>query len=73
MATALRDHQIAGAGLDVFVNEPAIPTALTKLDNVVLSPHAGTGTKEARLAIAREAANNLIAYLRDGRAVNRVN
>jgi lactate dehydrogenase-like 2-hydroxyacid dehydrogenase len=73
LATALRDHQIAGAGLDVFVNEPAIPTALTKLDNVVLSPHAGTGTKEARLAIAREAANNLIAYLRDGRAVNRVN
>lgn len=73
LAAALRDHQIAGAGLDVFVDEPAIPTALTKLDNVVLSPHAGTGTKEARLAIAREAANNLIAYLRDGRAVNRVN
>lgn len=73
LAAALRDHQIAGAGLDVFVDEPAIPTALTKLNNVVLSPHAGTGTKEARLAIAREAANNLIAYLRDGRAVNQVN
>lgn len=73
LVAALRDHQIAGAGLDVFVDEPAIPTALTKLDNVVLSPHAGTGTKEARLAIAREAANNLIAYLRDGQAVNRVN
>ena len=73
LAAALRDHQIAGAGLDVFVDEPAIPTALTKLDNVVLSPHAGTGTKEARLAIAREAANNLIAYLRDGQAVNQVN
>lgn len=73
LAAALRNHQIAGAGLDVFVNEPAIPTALTKLDNVVLSPHAGTGTREARLAIAREAANNLVAYLRDGQAVNRVN
>lgn len=73
LAAALRDHQIAGAGLDVFVDEPAIPTALTKLDNVVLSPHAGTGTKEARLAIAREAAHNLIAYLRDGQVVNQVN
>ena len=73
LAVALRDRQIAGAGLDVFVDEPAIPMALTKLDNVVLSPHAGTGTREARLAIAREAADNLISYLRDGQVVNRVN
>ena len=73
LAVALRDRQIAGAGLDVFVDEPAIPMALTKLDNAVLSPHAGTGAREARLAIAREAADNLISYLRDGQVVNRVN
>lgn len=38
-----------------------------------MSPHAGTGTLEARTAIAEEASNNLISYLRDGKAVNQVN
>ncbi|MGN1279470.1 MAG: NAD(P)-dependent oxidoreductase [Limosilactobacillus sp.] len=70
---ALEEHQIAGAGLDVFEDEPVVPEALTKLDNVVLSPHVGSGTMDARVAMAHEAANNLIACLRDGRPVNQVN
>ncbi|KRL56085.1 NAD(P)-dependent oxidoreductase [Furfurilactobacillus rossiae] len=70
---ALQDGQIAGAGLDVFETEPNIPESLRALDNVILSPHAGTGTLEARTAIAKEASQNLISFLRDGTAINQVN
>lgn len=70
---ALATHQIAGAGLDVFETEPDIPEALRKLDNVIMAPHAGTGTLEARTAIAKEASENLISYLVDGKALNQVN
>ena len=70
---ALATHQIAGAGLDVFETEPDIPEALRKLDNVIMAPHAGTGTLEARTTIAKEASENLISYLVDGKALNQVN
>lgn len=70
---ALKNHKIAGAGLDVFETEPTVPEELRALDNVIMSPHAGTGTLEARTAIANEASNNLISYLRDGKPVNQVN
>ena len=70
---ALKNHKIAGAGLDVFETEPEVPEALRELDNVIMSPHAGTGTLEARTAIAKEASNNLISFLKDGKAVNWVN
>lgn len=73
LITALREGEIAGAGLDVFADEPTIPAAFQQLDNVVLTPHAGTGTHEARAAIATEAADNLIAYLLNGQAANQVN
>lgn len=70
---ALKNGKIAGAGLDVFETEPDIPEELRELDNVIMSPHAGTGTLGARTAIAKEASNNLISYLKDGKAVNQVN
>lgn len=73
LVQALAAGDIAGAGLDVFHDEPTVPVELTKLDNVVLSPHAGTGTHEARAAIATEAANNLVAFLINGQATNQVN
>lgn len=73
LINALKNHEIAGAGLDVFETEPEIPEALRELDNVIMSPHAGTGTLEARTAIAKEASNNLISFLKDGKAVNWVN
>lgn len=70
---ALKNGKIAGAGLDVFETEPNIPEELRKLDNVIMSPHAGTGTLEARTAIAEEASKNLISYLKDGKPLNQVN
>ncbi|TLX74070.1 hydroxyacid dehydrogenase [Labilibacter sediminis] len=45
---ALKNNIIAGAGLDVYENEPHIPDALLNLDNVVLTPHTGTATTETR-------------------------
>ncbi|WP_420741063.1 NAD(P)-dependent oxidoreductase [Limosilactobacillus fermentum] len=70
---ALKNGEIAGAGLDVFETEPDVPAELRELDNVIMSPHAGTGTLEARTAIAKEASKNLISFLQDGQALNQVN
>ncbi|MCU0837846.1 MAG: D-glycerate dehydrogenase [Rhodospirillales bacterium] len=47
----LRNREIAGAGLDVFENEPAINPKLLQLDNVVLLPHMGSSTIEARIGM----------------------
>jgi lactate dehydrogenase-like 2-hydroxyacid dehydrogenase len=57
----------------VYETEPKVPQALRELDNVVLSPHAGTGTLQARTAIAQEASRNLISFLRDKKPLNQVN
>lgn len=70
---ALKNGEIAGAGLDVFETEPGVPAELRELDNVIMSPHAGTGTLEARTAITKEASKNLISFLQDGQALNQVN
>ncbi|NOY38553.1 MAG: hydroxyacid dehydrogenase [Chlorobi bacterium] len=59
---ALRSGQIAGAALDVFENEPEIPEALLKMDQVVVAPHVGTATWETRVDIGRRAALNIIEY-----------
>jgi lactate dehydrogenase-like 2-hydroxyacid dehydrogenase len=47
----LRDKTIAGAALDVFADEPAVPEAFHALDNVVLTPHIASTTAETRAAI----------------------
>lgn len=73
LVDALKNGQIAGAGLDVFENEPTVSEDLRSLDNVIMSPHAGTGTLEARTAIAQEASQNLISFLQDGKPLNQVN
>jgi len=65
---ALQEGKIAGAGLDVFENEPNIPEALAKLDNVVLTPHIASGTLVTRMAMADLAFNNLAAHF-DGKPV----
>lgn len=57
---ALSEKWIAGAGLDVFENEPVVPHALTTLGNVVLTPHTASATLECREEMARIAAQNII-------------
>lgn len=57
---ALAEKWIAGAGLDVFENEPEVPHALTTLGNVVLTPHTASATVECREEMARIAAQNII-------------
>ncbi|MBI1686369.1 2-hydroxyacid dehydrogenase [Caulobacter hibisci] len=52
LVAALADGTIAGAGLDVFEDEPHVPPALLAMDNVVLQPHRGSATAEARAAMA---------------------
>ncbi len=54
-------NQIAGAALDVFADEPQVPTALFKLDNVVLSPHQGSATHQTRDRMGRLVVANLDA------------
>lgn len=60
---ALRAGRIGGAGLDVFPEEPLIPEELLKLDNVVLLPHVGTNTVEARIGMNARAAQNILDTL----------
>ena len=62
LITALQQGTIAGAGLDVFENEPNVPEALRALDNVVLVPHIGSATTQTRGAMAARAFANLQAH-----------
>jgi hydroxypyruvate reductase len=59
---ALQNGTIAGAGLDVFENEPKVPEALRALDNVVLTPHMASGTVQTRGDMAKLCADNLAAH-----------
>jgi len=70
LVQALREQRIAGAGLDVFENEPQVPLELLSMDNVVLLPHIASGTQETRQAMADRVFDNLQGFLRDGRMVS---
>ncbi|WP_116047976.1 2-hydroxyacid dehydrogenase [Amycolatopsis palatopharyngis] len=63
LAGALSDGVIAGAGLDVFEEEPHVHPGLLELDNVVLTPHLGSATVETRTEMALLAARNVAAVL----------
>jgi len=63
LLAALRAGTIAGAALDVYEFEPRITPGLEELDNVILCPHLGNATVETRDAMARLAAENIIAVL----------
>ncbi|PIE33995.1 MAG: D-glycerate dehydrogenase [Ilumatobacter coccineus] len=63
LVEALRSGQIAGAGLDVFENEPTVHPGLLELDNVVMLPHLGSATIDTRSAMAELAARNVVAVL----------
>lgn len=60
---ALRSRRIAAAGLDVFVNEPAIDPEFSSFDHVVLAPHAASGTVETRKDMGRLMRENLEAQM----------
>ncbi len=72
LVEALRSHVIAGAALDVFEDEPHITEALYGFDNVVLTPHIGTGTIDTRIAMAEEALTNIRNFF-NGSPTNVVN
>lgn len=72
LANALKENQIWAAGLDVYENEPKILPALLELDNVVLAPHAGTKTNEARDEMALEVIQNILGFYFDSYPVSRV-
>lgn len=72
LVEALKSRVIAGAALDVFEDEPHITEALYGFDNVVLTPHIGTGTIDTRIAMAEEALTNIRNFF-NGTPTNVVN
>ena len=73
LVDALKAGQIAGAGLDVYENEPETHPGLVDLDNVVLLPHLGSATIETRTAMGVLAAENAVLALRGERPKTPVN
>ncbi len=63
LVLALRENWIEGAAIDVYEEEPKVNPELKVLDNVILTPHIGSATREARIEMARMAAANVIEVL----------
>ena len=68
----LQEKKLAGAGLDVFADEPRVPLAFLTLDNVVLFPHVGSATTETRTAMGNLQVDNLIAHFAGRPVLTRV-
>ncbi|ULH14230.1 2-hydroxyacid dehydrogenase (plasmid) [Deinococcus sp. KNUC1210] len=62
LVAALQRGELGGAGLDVFAAEPTVPPALLEMDNVVLAPHAASGTRESRHEMGELVLANLKAH-----------
>jgi hypothetical protein len=73
LVEALRAGRIAGAGLDVFEEEPKLHPGLLALENLALTPHVGSASRATRLRMATRAAENCVAALRGHRPPNLVN
>lgn len=73
LIAALQAGRIAGAGLDVYEFEPAVPPALAAMENVTLLPHLGTACLEVRENMGLMAVDNLIAHLEGRPLPNAVN
>jgi len=73
LISALRSGTIAGAGLDVFENEPKFNPGFLPLKNVVLAPHIASSSKATRLKMAMLAAQNLVAALTGEKPPNLLN
>ena len=72
LVDALQRGALAGAGLDVFEDEPQVPEALRAMAQVVLTTHIGSGTQETRAAMVELVLDNLRSYLQSGRLVTPV-
>ncbi len=66
LVAALASGRIAGAGLDVFTDEPNVPEELMAIDSVVVTPHIGSGTRDTRRAMAELVLANVAAFLERG-------
>jgi lactate dehydrogenase-like 2-hydroxyacid dehydrogenase len=73
LVAALKTGRIAGAGLDVYEQEPRVHPELLGLENVVLAPHIGSATGETRMEMVRVAARNLLASMDGQRPPNLIN
>ena len=70
---ALESGKVAGAGLDVFPNEPHVPAALLQHDRVVCTPHVGTNTALTRFEMAQACCMQILDVLSGKRPQNIVN
>ncbi len=70
LVRALEERRIAGAGLDVFENEPRVEPELVAMQNVVLTPHLGSAVKELRNDMANVVVDNIMAVLENRRPPN---
>lgn len=73
LIAALKNGSIAGAALDVFENEPYPKPELVGMDNVIMTPHVGSATHVARFNLSQEAANNVLSFFKDNKAINQIN
>ena len=72
LCDALESGHLRGAGLDVYEHEPVVNPRLFAMKNVVVLPHIGSATEEARNAMARIAATNVLRFLRGEEPLHRV-
>jgi lactate dehydrogenase-like 2-hydroxyacid dehydrogenase len=72
LVDALSKDRLAGAGLDVFADEPNVPAALLSIDNAVVLPHVGSGTVQTRAAMEALTLRNLDSFLASGELVTPV-
>ena len=72
LTSLLQNREIAGAGLDVFINEPNVSDNLRSLPNVTLLPHIGSATIETREKMGMLALSNLLAFFNKTDIPNRV-
>lgn len=73
LVRALEEGRLAGAGLDVFADEPNVPAALLGRDDVVLLPHVGSATVQTREAMATLVLDNVASFLAKGELLTPVN
>jgi glyoxylate reductase len=69
----LKKNKLLTVGLDVFENEPNLNAELLKFPNVMILPHVGSATNEARSSMAELAVNNVISILKGKKPLTPVN